>query len=368
MKAILRVAKLKSMGEIAGSLAHTFRDRETLNADPDKTPDNEHSSIDAKTVKQAILHRLPSKLRKDNVLVIEHLITASPEYFTSNDGSIYFDTTKKWLAERYGEENVISTHIHRDETSPHLIAYVVPLDSATGKLNAKKWLGGKAKLSEMQTEFASYVEHLQLERGLKRSNARHTTIREYYAHVNAIERPNTPVIILPARKLFESDTSYTGRAEESALDQIKPQLEQMASVIKDLQIKVEHKDSEIQRTNSQLNILRKSTETYTRVMNGLTYNEGMTVHQAMNHQRNEIIKERRRKEYEQEKEKNRLEEEARRKAQDEANQKIRDSNQQYAEIQDTHLMNVLPPQPNISEEVKKETRPSTQKQSKRKMR
>jgi hypothetical protein len=62
---------------------------------------------------------------------------------------------------------VVAVSIHRDETTPHLIAYVVPLDEATGKLNAKKWLGGRAKMSQMQSDFANQVKSLGLERGLK---------------------------------------------------------------------------------------------------------------------------------------------------------------------------------------------------------
>ena len=44
---------------------------------------------------------------------------------------------EKWLEEKYGKNNVVSTTIHRDETTPHLVAYVVPLDEESGRLNAK---------------------------------------------------------------------------------------------------------------------------------------------------------------------------------------------------------------------------------------
>ena len=38
--AVLCIKKLKSWGAIAGSGAHNFRDRETPNADAERTPDN----------------------------------------------------------------------------------------------------------------------------------------------------------------------------------------------------------------------------------------------------------------------------------------------------------------------------------------
>ena len=65
-------------------------------------------------------------------------------------------------------------------------------------MNAKKWLGGRSKLSQTQTEFANEVKHLGLERGLENSKARHKTIKkEFYAE---IEKP-TPK--LKRKKKYE---------------------------------------------------------------------------------------------------------------------------------------------------------------------
>ena len=41
--AILRTAKLKTLGNVGGSLAHSYRTRETSNADPSRADQNEHS-------------------------------------------------------------------------------------------------------------------------------------------------------------------------------------------------------------------------------------------------------------------------------------------------------------------------------------
>lgn len=186
-KAILRVEKLKSHGNIGGSLAHTFRTRHTPNADLERTPSNEviHGPDTAAGVHEALKKRLPEKHRKDAVLGIEYFVGASPEWFKEGqDGSAYFQRAVDWLKERHGEANVVSAVVHRDETSPHLVAYVVPVDD-TGRLNAKKWTGGKAALSKMQTEFAQYVgQPVGLERGIEGSLAKHTTIREFYSAVN----------------------------------------------------------------------------------------------------------------------------------------------------------------------------------------
>jgi hypothetical protein len=79
---------------------------------------------------------------------------------------IFFERSRKWLENKYGKNNLISTSIHRDETTPHLVAYVVPIDEITGNLNAKKFIGGTRNvLSEMQTNFAKTVSDLGLDRG-----------------------------------------------------------------------------------------------------------------------------------------------------------------------------------------------------------
>lgn len=184
--AILRTAKLKSFGEIGGSLAHNYREIQTLNADESKAELNEHTGgLYAGWTMELIKAKIPEKRRSDAVLCVEYLITASPEYFESgDDGTKYFEDAVEWLKERHGAENVIATTVHRDETSPHLVAYVVPLDEK-GKLNAKKYLGGRVVLRNMQSDFAKNVgEKYGLERGIEGSKATHTTLKQHYGIVN----------------------------------------------------------------------------------------------------------------------------------------------------------------------------------------
>ena len=48
-----------------------------------------------------------------------------------------------------------------------MYAYVVPRDPESGRLNAKRWLGGAKALRDMQSEFAEQVGRQHgLERGL----------------------------------------------------------------------------------------------------------------------------------------------------------------------------------------------------------
>ena len=186
--AIMRCKKLASGGSVASSLKHCYRDRETPNADAARTPDNEHHG--AKSTDEAmgkLREMLPTKRRKDAVLVVEYLMTASPEWWqqaTPKQQAEFFEKSKDWLAKKYGADRIVVATIHRDETSPHLSAFVVPL-TQDGRLSAKEFIGDRAQMTLDQTTYAKAVEHLGLERGIRGSRARHQSIRAHYA---AIER------------------------------------------------------------------------------------------------------------------------------------------------------------------------------------
>lgn len=189
--AILRTAKLTSFANVSSSAAHNFRERKTPNADPDRTPNNAtsgaQSSKDVIATLKSRLETVPT-VRKNAVLAIEYFIGASPEWFKENSEQAresYFNVAEKWLKQKHGAENVIAFTRQYDETSPHVCAYVVPIDPR-GKLNCSHFLDGRTKLSEMQTEFAEQVgQRFGLERGIEGSEAKHQTIKQYYAKIQA---------------------------------------------------------------------------------------------------------------------------------------------------------------------------------------
>jgi hypothetical protein len=94
----------------------------------------------------------------------------------------YFTDSLKWLCDLHGgKDRLVSAVIHRDETTPHLQAVFIPIDDR-GRLNSRSILGGhKNRLSELQTEFADRVgARYGLERGRKKSPARHQSLAEWY--------------------------------------------------------------------------------------------------------------------------------------------------------------------------------------------
>lgn len=177
--AILRVQKVKTMSSLAARGRHNFREQDTPNAEGDRLGLNVvEGAKSTDELLKAVSDLLPTKRRKDAVIGLEYLITASPEHFgedwqsTKNHGQAYFQDAISWLEAKHGKGCVVCKTVHLDESTPHLAAFVVPL--VGGKLNAKAFTGGAKVLAGMQTDFAASVglKH-GLERGEFRSNAVH---------------------------------------------------------------------------------------------------------------------------------------------------------------------------------------------------
>ncbi|MGB3247228.1 MAG: MobV family relaxase [Sulfitobacter sp.] len=226
---IMRTAKIKTMGNMGASLQHTFRERETPNADPDRLKANTIliGADNSKDVLAAWKKRAPEKIRSNAVHGLEYLVTGSPEKMeamTRGQQDTYFKDALGWIEERHGKENVLSAMIHRDETTPHLTVMTIPLDER-GKLNCRSFVGNKKALSDLQSDFAEKVsEKHGLQRGIKRSNAHHERVKRVYGAYMAGENP----VALPERvkgSLLrggkESDEGWHARATEAATDTLR---------------------------------------------------------------------------------------------------------------------------------------------------
>lgn len=193
--AIMRCTKLATGGSLSASLSHCYRERETHNADDARTPQNTHfgasSTVDALTRMRELW---PDKRRKDAVLAVEYLFTASPEWWVTTpqeQHEAFFRRSLEWLKEKYGSDRVVTATVHRDETSPHLSAFVVPL-TADGRLSAKEFVGNRRQLADDQTSFANKVADLGLSRGIEGSQATHETIASYYGKIKNQPSENVP--------------------------------------------------------------------------------------------------------------------------------------------------------------------------------
>jgi len=224
--AIMRCKKLSSFGSVAAALKHCYRERETPNADTSKTPENEHYAARTTTEAMGRLRALlPTKRRKDAVLAIEYVMTASPEWWKSasqEQQQAFFQRSLKWLADKYGEQNIITATVHRDEITPHLSAFVVPL-TQDGRLSAKQFIGNKSQMSRDQTTFAAAVADLGLQRGVERSKAKHVDIKQYYARASK-PTPPMPQIDVPEPGFRDrlNPGEYGRKVAEAVVEQIKP--------------------------------------------------------------------------------------------------------------------------------------------------
>ena len=254
---IIRIEKLKSWGAVAGAVSHNTRQRETLNADPSALVKNRFliGSPDDDPVAVCKARLGNQKVRKNAVYGVDGFLGASPEYFRPDAPNQYgavnqqrldawVDASVDWLKDRYGDR-IINAVLHLDEATPHIQFLLLPLDDS-GKLNCRALFGGKKYvLSQLQSDYASAVEHLGLARGREGSKATHMEVAEYYAATQKVERTSIPRLPTPddiqppeppgtvARMKAENIIAYGKEAGVQAVaDQmarLKPALETLTS-------------------------------------------------------------------------------------------------------------------------------------------
>lgn len=291
--AILRTEKLNNFGSIGGSLSHTFRDRYTSNADPARREKNK-ILIGPKSADEVLskikkrLSEIKGSERKNGVKCIEVLMSFSPEMKSKIKGIDWSKDNIKFLKEHFGSDNLISCSIHLDEKTPHLVAYIIP--EKDGKMNCRAILGGRQKLSELQSKYSKSMEKHGLRRGIEGSIAKHQSIKKYYSQIETFEKDTEKKIDefsqieeIPQKVLFEKKESFEKRVEDwkkesienynHALDEInknkiiignyQEKINTMENKIKNLQEDKERAEETIQiltdkqLSKEEINILRK---------------------------------------------------------------------------------------------------------------
>ena len=122
-----------------------------------------------KAIKEEIEQlKLKRTIRKDAIVMLDHLVTASPEFFkgrSDSDIQEYFKDAYNAIQERFG--HIISAEIHMDETTPHLHICTVPI-TEDGRLSAKDLLGNKKAMGVLQDEMHNKLfSKWGLERGVR---------------------------------------------------------------------------------------------------------------------------------------------------------------------------------------------------------
>ncbi|MBM5037076.1 plasmid recombination protein, partial [Vibrio parahaemolyticus] len=151
--------------------------------------------------------RIIEKGQNQTVVAVELVLQASPEFFDENPVSSekfeqWVNLNVEHIKQKY-KDNLLDIVLHLDEKTPHFHINVMPLERAEKNrrrtdqqiknnesagtytiynFNAKK-LFSVNELRRNQDEFAKAVSELGIQRGIKNSKSKHTTIKEYHANI-----------------------------------------------------------------------------------------------------------------------------------------------------------------------------------------
>ena len=122
------------------------------------------------TVKRLMLEqqeRTGRKVRKDACVLVDFVMTFSPEMASEVDMGKWMEANIKWLKEQFGAKNLLRVDLHWHEATPHLHAFIVPIDPK-GNFNFKHWTRHISQLVGMQDSHAEAMKPFGLERGQSR--------------------------------------------------------------------------------------------------------------------------------------------------------------------------------------------------------
>lgn len=175
MYGIMRVEKRKRQsitgleGE-ANRSADNQKDFPNSDIDWNKTKDNYYFKRTDGWLDEINTRIKDFKVRKDAILMLDGLFTATPEFFenkTKNDVIKYFQDCLDFYVDTYchGDSSLLlNAEIHFDETTPHMCVASIPI-TADEKLSAKDIIGNVKAMCDRQDDF---YETVTKKYGLKR--------------------------------------------------------------------------------------------------------------------------------------------------------------------------------------------------------
>ena len=226
MYAILRFQK-KTSGKLLNTQKHNERQKTEYKSNPDidqtRTAENYHLKNPApdgyKKEISRLIERAGCRTRKDSIVAVETLITASPEFLDEldkDDQREFFTLAYDFLKEEVGEQNILSAIVHMDEKTPHMHLCFCPI-TKDNHLSAKTILGNQKTLSEWQTKFHAHMSrhYTELERGKSamETKRKHIPVWLFKQSARLDEMYGKVVSLL-------NDTSWIGKKErhKSAID------------------------------------------------------------------------------------------------------------------------------------------------------
>ena len=207
----IQINKAKGSAD-TGASDHIERKTMPKNADPTRTHLNRElvefpDGVADRT--EAISHRIRTagikrKITTDQVRAIRIVLSGTHEDMirVQDEGRLneWCDDNLQWLHRTFGKENTVSAVLHMDEHTPHIHATVVPIVTGERRKARKKQVEGKRtyrkkanavrlcaddlltreKLVAYHDSYAKAMAKYGLQRGIRGSEARHTTTAQYY--------------------------------------------------------------------------------------------------------------------------------------------------------------------------------------------
>lgn len=205
------------------------------------------------------------KIRKNTVKHVQGIITSDEEFFyslNSHDKRKFFEESLDFLKEKYGEDNLLYATVHYDEKTPHMHFGFVPL-TEDGRLSAKEIIGNRSKMSHLQDEFNSHINHsgFNLDRGISKSEDHdvHHISPEQYKKQTSFYRNEKNKAKLEKKRLEEEiealEITYKKRKRE--VEDIEAIIsEEKAQKIAEIEDDLRSKRNEIALLNEEVTELR----------------------------------------------------------------------------------------------------------------
>jgi len=264
MYAIMRTKKHHTTADIGAMGQHNERTRNTPNADPERLAANVRLVGSGDWVADAqarLVEATNPRLRPDAIRGVEVFMGVSPAFkdtATEADWRAWVERSMGWLTDTFRDpRNIVAAVWHRDETTPHIQALVVPLREDNGRLSYEHFLGGnKYRLSELQTSYAEAVRDLGLERGVRGSQATHQDVQRWYAKITE----PTPAPEIVAREVeIERPGRFTRDLDGWAAEQREKVVEQIAPAVDAAFTKAQHYEGQAARAEANVVVLQQRT-------------------------------------------------------------------------------------------------------------
>ncbi len=218
-RTVLTISKLHTFAQVANLDKHNTRQELTAkNIDTSKIYENKtlistHGLSFNEVWKQKFKQKEievghPIKCRSNAVLALEVITGFSHEMSDKVDLDEWGKKNIEWIKEQFGEENIISSEMHLDESSPHIHTIIIPFKD--DKLNAKAYTGGRVAMYNLQSSYANAMADFGLIRGRKKSKAKRKMLDKFYQAVDDIENIKNPAI-----EATESMDHYLERVEDN---------------------------------------------------------------------------------------------------------------------------------------------------------